>query len=103
MPNFLLKVGISVLVVDVIILLIDTFLFKEQSIYSGFIDDIFFAGLGLLAAGMTLKLLSGIARVVFVKKCPRCGKPVERNAIYCEKHLKETINEYEEQLHSAKS
>ncbi|MEW5806766.1 MAG: hypothetical protein AB1756_05410 [Acidobacteriota bacterium] len=102
MSNFLMKAGIFVLACNAIFLLIDTFLFKERSVLNDFIDDIFYGGAGLLAAGVLVKVLGSGISAISIKRCPRCGKPVEKNSIYCETHLKETINEYQDQLHNAK-
>jgi hypothetical protein len=53
-----------------------------------------FAGAAAVAAGAALKILGrGVAGFV-ARSCPRCGRRVARGRVYCEDHLKETIDEY---------
>jgi len=99
MVAFLLKAGIFVLAAGVALLLIDTFFFKERSFFSNYITQFFYVGGGVIVAAAVLWLLRGFVGLVAVKKCPRCGKPVERNEIYCATHLKEAINEYQDHMH----
>jgi len=100
MVAFLLKAGIFVLAAGVALLLIDTFFFKEQSFFSDYITQFFYVGAGVLAVAAAFWLLRGFVGLIAVKKCPRCGKPVEKNEIYCSTHLKEAINEYKDHMHS---
>lgn len=103
MSNYLIKAGIFILAADVIYLLIDTFWFEETGHFSIYIDDIFFVSLIFLAGGIGLRILGGAMRFVSVKKCPRCGKPVEKGEIYCATHLKKVFDEQVDHMHGLRS
>jgi hypothetical protein len=71
------------------------------------VGDVFFKGADyplartiLIAGGLCVAagLLAGAAgrttAVLVGRTCPRCGRRVAHGRVYCEEHLKETINEY---------
>lgn len=47
----------------------------------------------MIVVGFVLPVLGGAAGVVAGKRCPRCGKRVEKNQIYCRDHQKAAIDE----------
>ena len=100
MVAFLLRAGIVILAFGVVLLLLDAFLYKENSSFSGYISQVFYLGAGVMIAGAALWLLRAFFGLIAIKKCPRCGRPVERNEIYCATHLKQAIDEYKDHMHS---
>lgn len=102
MSSYLIKGGIFLLAADACFLLIDTFLFAEKSAFSRYIDEIFYISLVLLLGGFILWILRRVMSHISFKKCPRCGKPVERGEIYCATHLKQVFDEQIDQMHGFK-
>ena len=50
-----------------------------------------------LAAGLLAKAAGRTTAVLVGRTCPRCGRRVTHGRVYCEEHLKETIDEYRDQ------
>jgi predicted nucleic acid-binding Zn ribbon protein len=44
-----------------------------------------------------MSLLSRAHSGITVPTCPRCGRKVARGRVYCDDHLKETINRYRDE------
>lgn len=99
MSSYLIKAGIFLLAANALYLLIDTFLFAEKSSWSKYIDDIFYVSLVIIAVGMLLRFFHGALQIFAVKKCARCGKPVDKGEIYCSTHLKQVFDEQIDHMH----
>jgi hypothetical protein len=102
MSGYLIKAGIFLLAANVFYLLIDTFWFEEKSLFSEYIDEIFYVSLAFIAGGFILRILTGLKGLFIAKKCPRCGKPVEKGEIYCPTHLKQVFDEQIDHMHGLK-
>jgi hypothetical protein len=50
-----------------------------------------------LLGGLLMSLLSRAHSGITVPTCPRCGRKVARGRVYCDDHLKETINRYRDE------
>lgn len=57
------------------------------------------AGGALLVAGLLCALLAPFARWARRGHCMRCGERTERGQTYCMDHLRETVQEYQDQAH----
>ena len=55
-------------------------------------------GVGCIALGVLLGMLSPVARRMRQGRCVRCGGRTERGQTYCASHLQETVNEYRDNL-----
>jgi hypothetical protein len=55
-------------------------------------------GAGSLGLGLLYGLLAPLGRRLFRGRCVRCGGPVERGQVYCLDHLRDTVNEYQDQM-----
>ena len=53
-------------------------------------------GLCLLGAAI-LSIVTRARSEIKAPSCPRCGRRVVRGRVYCEDHLKETINRYRDE------
>ena len=53
------------------------------------------AGLGL---GLLLGLLNPVGRKLRQGRCARCGAAIEKGQSYCLDHLRDTVNEYQDQM-----
>jgi len=56
-------------------------------------------GLALLGAGLLLRVLSPVKKVVARGHCAVCGRPIDRGHVYCHDHMQETVNAYRDQAH----
>ena len=55
------------------------------------------AGLGLLAAGALLRLLTPIRRRLSTGRCVTCGRAVLPGHLYCTVHLQHSVNAWRDQ------
>ena len=55
------------------------------------------AGVICFAAGLLLALFTTVSQKLSRGRCARCGAPIERGQSYCLDHLRETVNEYQDQ------
>jgi hypothetical protein len=49
------------------------------------------------AAGLLLALFTPVRQKLSRGRCARCGAPIERGQSYCLDHLRQTVNEYQDQ------
>ncbi len=52
-----------------------------------------------LLGGLVLSIVSRAKSGISFPTCPRCGRRVARGRVYCDDHLKETINRYRDEQH----
>ena|SRR5437867_318712 len=50
-------------------------------------------GLGIVALGLILAVVSRARGVVARSHCVRCGKPIAKGETYCSQHFRESVNE----------
>ena len=55
MSSYLIKAGIFLLAANVFYLLIDTFWFEEKSLFSNYIDDVFYVSLAFIGGGLDIE------------------------------------------------
>ena len=58
---------------------------------------LFLGGLGGLGLGLLLAMLAPLGREIRRGRCARCGSGIERGQTYCNDHLRETVQEYQDQ------
>jgi len=58
---------------------------------------LFLGALGVLGLGLFLAMLAPLAREIRRGRCARCGSRVERGQTYCNDHLRQTVQEYQDQ------
>ena len=68
----------------------------------GGIDDRLFrillaAAAVCLLGGLVMSIVSRARSGISGPTCPRCGRRVARGRVYCDDHLKETINRYRDE------
>ena len=52
-----------------------------------------------LLGGLVFSIVSRAKSGISFPTCPRCGRRVARGRVYCDDHLKETINRYRDEQH----
>ena len=60
-------------------------------------------GAACLAIGLVWGMLDPVGRAIKRDRCVRCGTPIERGQTYCRDHLRETVNEYRDQIQHGRS
>jgi hypothetical protein len=56
------------------------------------------AGALCFGAGLVLGMLNPVGRRLRKGRCVRCGRAIERGQSYCMDHLRDTVNEYQDQM-----
>ncbi len=60
-------------------------------------------GAACFALGMVLGLLNPVIRRLTQGRCVRCGAPTERGQSYCLDHLRESVQEAQDEIRRAES
>jgi hypothetical protein len=50
------------------------------------------------SVGIVLGMLNPVGRRLRQGRCVRCGTSIERGQSYCRDHLRDTLNEYQDQM-----
>ncbi|HEU4402326.1 MAG TPA: hypothetical protein VFT43_09490 [Candidatus Polarisedimenticolia bacterium] len=92
MSRLLLRVGGLAIVGSVVYLVVGDALLAGAD-YALF-RTILLSGVVCMAVGVVAWAAGRATAGLIARACPRCGRRVARGRVYCEDHLKETINEY---------
>lgn len=57
-----------------------------------------FGGSAALGLGFLLGVLNPVGRRLRQGRCVRCGASIERGQSYCLDHLRDTVNQYQDQM-----
>lgn len=55
-------------------------------------------GAAFVAGGVILWVAAPLGRILRGSRCARCSRPTDRGHVYCQDHLKETIEEFRDHL-----
>lgn len=65
-----------------------------------FTGPLLIGGAVAFVGGLLLTVLSPVARTMSGSRCARCSAAVPRGQTYCADHLRATVQEYQDRLHS---
>jgi len=97
MAALLVRFGMLLLVGDLVYLAVGEWMMGGAD--PRLFRTILASGVLSLAGGFVLSFLQRARSGIIGPTCPSCGKRVTRGRVYCDDHLKETINRYRDEQH----
>ena len=90
MARFLIRLGGLGIVAAIVYLAVGEMFGADQALFRTLIWASGFS----LGAGIIAWAAGRVTAGIVGRSCPRCGRRVARGHVYCEDHMRETINEY---------
>ena len=92
MARFLIRIGGLGIAAAIVYLAVGE-MFLHGADKALFMTLIWASGISL-GAGVIAWAAGRVTAGLVGRSCPRCGRRVARGKVYCEEHMRETINEY---------
>ena len=95
MVRFLTRTGLLITVVAVgALIVVET---EMGSAHQLFLRSALLLGAGMWCAGAVLWVLGKLLNTQYVRRCPKCRRPVPRGHVYCEDHFREALFQAKDQ------
>ena len=106
MSTTLLRAGLWTIILVLVLYVLAT-TYSDQPfaelIPTVMLQQALFLGLGLVVAGVVLRVLGVGAKVVTKNRCRVCRTPIVSGALYCRAHLREILSEEDERSHMTRT
>lgn len=94
MASLLMRLGTALIVGDILYLAIWT---ARGGVNDHLFRTLLAAGALCVLGSVVLSIVTRARSGIKAPSCPTCGRRVVRGRVYCEDHLKETINRYRDE------